>query len=75
MKEKPDEAWDTFSFNRVKGFSGFYRSRRFRVVVAASPQKKKANPASLRSAAPSKGRGLHLSTKIGHETKKIRHKN
>ena len=20
MKEKPDEAWDTFSFNRVKGF-------------------------------------------------------
>ena len=58
MKEKPDEAWDTFSFNRVKGFSGFYRSRGFRVVVAASPQKKKANPASLRSAAPSKGRGL-----------------
>ena len=99
---------------------------------AASPQKKKANPASLRSAAPSKGRGsrghspyrhferkreiffrsrssrrcgdsgspetqpsprgegapkgrigqeryererVHLSTKIGHETKKIRHKN
>ena len=29
----------------------------FRVVVAASPQKKEANPASLRSAAPSKGRG------------------
>ena len=27
----------------------------FRVVVAASPQKKEANPASLRSAAPSKG--------------------
>ena len=27
-------------------------------MVAASPQKKKANPASLRSAAPSKGRGL-----------------
>ena len=26
-------------------------------MVAASPQKKKANPASLRSAAPSKGRG------------------
>ena len=25
--------------------------------VAASPQKKEANPASLRSAAPSKGRG------------------
>ena len=58
MKEKPDEAWDTFSFNRVKGFSGFYRFRGFRVVVAASPQKKKANPASLRSAAPSKGRVL-----------------
>ena len=29
----------------------------FRVVVAASPQKKEANPASLRSAAPSKGSG------------------
>ena len=29
----------------------------FRGVVAASPQKKEANPASLRSAAPSKGRG------------------
>ena len=62
---------------------------------AATPQNKKANPASLRSAAPSKGRGsrghsllpleggapkgrrldVHLSTKIGHETKKIRHKN
>ena len=41
MKEKPDEAWDTFSFNRVKGFSGFYRFRGFRVVVAASPQKKR----------------------------------
>ena len=35
---------------------------------AASPLKKEANPASLRSA-------VHLSTKIGHETKKIRHKN
>jgi hypothetical protein len=23
MKEKPAEAWDTFSFNRVKGFRGF----------------------------------------------------
>ena len=29
----------------------------FRVVVAASPPKKEANPASLCSAAPSKGRG------------------
>ena len=29
----------------------------FRVEEAASPPKKKANPASLRSAAPSKGRG------------------
>ena len=27
--------------------------------VAASPPKKEANPASLRSAAPSKGRGSH----------------
>ena len=51
MKEKPDEAWDTFSFNRVKGFSGFYRFRGFRVVgsgfrvvVAASPQKKESQP-------------------------------
>ena len=34
----------------------------------ASPPQKEANPASLRSA-------VHLSTKIGHETKKIRHKN
>ena len=35
---------------------------------AASPPQKEANPVSLRSA-------VHLSTKIGHETKKIRHKN
>ena len=34
----------------------------------ASPPQKEANPALLRSA-------VHLSTKIGHETKKIRHKN
>ena len=31
---------------------------RFRALVAASPPQKEANPASLRSAAPSKGRGL-----------------
>ncbi len=30
---------------------------RFRAFVAASPPQKEANPASLRSAAPSKGRG------------------
>ena len=30
---------------------------RFRALVAASPPQKEANPASLRSAAPSKGRG------------------
>ena len=29
------------------------------IKEAASPPKKKANPASLRSAAPSKGRGSH----------------
>ena len=52
MKEKPDEAWDTFSFNRVKGF------RVQGCGGGASPQKKKVNPASLSSAAPSKGRGL-----------------
>ena len=33
----------------------------------ASPPPKEANPAALRAA-------VHLSTKIGHETKKIRHK-
>ena len=30
----------------------------FKLLAAASPPKKEANPASLRSAAPSKGRGL-----------------
>ena len=30
----------------------------FKLLAAASPPQKKANPASLRSVAPSKGRGL-----------------
>ena len=33
------------------------RNEELGMKVAASPQKKEANPASLRSAAPSKGRG------------------
>ena len=42
---------------RVQG-SGFkVQGSRFRALVAASPPQKEANPASLRSAAPSKGRG------------------
>ena len=44
--------------NRKKGSRCGVQGSGFRVVVAASPQKKEANPASLRSAAPSKGRGL-----------------
>ena len=55
---------------RVQG-SGFrVQGSGFRVQGSGGgfAAKKEANPASLRSA-------VHLSTKIGHETKKFRHKN
>ena len=40
---------------------------------AASPQKKKATPASLRSAAPSKGRGSRGHTLLPLEGERIAH--
>ena len=45
------------SFSKLFLIIAWFRAQGLEVVVAASPPKKEANPASLRSAAPSIGRG------------------
>ena len=45
------------SFSKLFLIIAWFRAQGFGVVLAASPPQKEANPASLRLAAPSKGRG------------------